>query len=91
MAAASAGSAASALRRARQCSRPGCAETAAATLTYRYDLSSVWIDELAPEREPHGYDLCRLHADRCRPPNGWHLEDRRASLDDLDALDRLAG
>jgi Protein of unknown function (DUF3499) len=91
MAAASAASAAPAFRRTRQCSRPGCAEPAAATLTYRYDLSSVWIDELAPEREPHRYDLCRLHADRCRPPNGWHLEDRRAVLEALDALDRLAG
>jgi hypothetical protein len=86
-----AASAASPLRRTRQCSRPGCAEPAAATLAYRYDLSSVWIDELAPEREPHRYDLCRLHADRCRPPNGWHLEDRRMALEALSVLDRLAG
>lgn len=75
-------------RRPRQCSRPGCSEPAAATLTYRYDLSAVWIDELTPEREPHGYDLCDRHAARFSVPYGWKLADRR---DILESLDRLAG
>jgi len=59
-----------------------------ATLTYRYELSTVWIDELTPEREPHGYDLCERHAARFSVPHGWQLADRRGAL----ALpDRLAG
>ena len=77
-----------AARRTRQCSRPGCSEPAAATLTYRYDLSAVWIDDLTPEREPHGYDLCERHAARCSVPHGWCLEDRRTPIA---AWDRLAG
>ena len=75
-------------RGTRLCSRPGCAEPAAATLTYRYDLSAVWIDDLTPEREPYGYDLCERHAARCSVPHGWHLDDRRGVLD---LPDRLAG
>jgi hypothetical protein len=75
-------------RRARLCSRPGCAEPAAATLTYRYDLSAAWIDDLMAEREPHGYDLCERHAARCTVPYGWQLEDRRAPLI---VSERLAG
>jgi len=75
-------------RRTRLCSRPGCAEPAAATLTYRYDLSAVWIDDLAPEREPHDYDLCERHAGRFSVPHGWALEDRRGALN---LPDRLAG
>ena len=75
-------------RRIRLCSRPGCAEPAAATLTYRYDLSAAWIDDLAVEREPHDYDLCERHADRCTAPNGWQLSDRRGALR---VPDRLAG
>ena len=75
-------------RRTRLCSRPGCAEPAVATLTYRYDVSAVWIDELTSEREPHGYDLCERHAARCSVPHGWRLEDRRGVLA---GFDRLAG
>ena len=70
----------------RQCSRPGCAEPAAATLTYVYARQAVWLDELSLERDPHGYDLCARHAARVRVPNGWELDDRRAGL-----LSRLAG
>lgn len=70
----------------RQCSRPGCAEPAAATLTYVYAHSAAWLDELSLERDPHGYDLCARHADRVRVPNGWALGDRRTGL-----LSRLAG
>jgi len=62
---------------ARQCSRIGCAERAAATLAYDYARSHVWIGELAPERDPHDYDLCSRHAARVSVPHGWRLEDRR--------------
>lgn len=61
----------------RQCSRTGCAESAAVTLTYNYARQQVWIDALLPERDPHVYDLCDRHADRLSVPNGWHLDDRR--------------
>lgn len=63
----------------RQCSRTGCASPADATLTYQYGLSSVWLDDLSTERDPHSYDLCFRHAERLSVPNGWRLEDRRES------------
>jgi hypothetical protein len=47
----------------------------------------VWLDRLAPERDPHAYDLCRRHADELSVPLGWHLADRRVSL----PIDLLAG
>jgi hypothetical protein len=63
----------------RQCSRTTCAQPAAATLTYRYGHSHVWIDSLAVEREPHSYDLCEQHADTLSAPQGWRVDDRRRS------------
>ncbi len=62
----------------RQCSRTGCSDAAAVTLTYDYRQSQVWIDRLAPERNPHDYDMCDRHADRLSVPRGWHLDDRRS-------------
>ena len=64
----------------RQCSRTACAAPAAVTLTYEYGRSQVWIDDLTPDREPHGYDLCADHAARLSVPLGWHLADRRRDL-----------
>lgn len=61
----------------RQCSRSGCSNPAAVTLSYHYGQSQVWIDRLSPEREPHMYDLCEQHAERLSVPQGWHLDDRR--------------
>lgn len=63
----------------RQCARSGCSDAAAITLTYDYRQSQVWIDRLAPERDPHHYDMCDRHADRMSVPRGWHLEDRRGA------------
>jgi len=37
----------------------------------------AWLDPLAPERDPHAYDLCERHAGRLAPPQGWQLRDRR--------------
>jgi len=65
----------------RHCSRPGCSEEAAVTLTYDYAQSQVWLDRLAGERDPHAYDLCVRHADRLTPPNGWQLRDRRPAAE----------
>jgi hypothetical protein len=61
----------------RQCSRTGCAERAAVTLTYHYGRSQVWLDDLTAERDPHAYDLCDRHAERLSVPAGWYLDDRR--------------
>lgn len=63
----------------RQCSRSGCSEIAAVTLSYHYATSQVWIDHLTPERDPHQYDLCDRHADRLSVMRGWHLDDRRSA------------
>lgn len=60
------------------------------TLTYQYARSLVWLDDLTAERDPHEYDLCETHADRLKPPSGWHLEDRRRRTHVYDA-GRLAG
>lgn len=46
------------------------------TLTYAYAHAQVWLDPLAPERDPHAYDLCGRHAARLSPPQGWQLRDR---------------
>jgi hypothetical protein len=78
----------SSIHRARQCSRTSCADLAVATLTYHYQRSTVWIDDLTAEREPYGYDLCERHAERVSVPHGWQRDDRRHRLDELD---RLAG
>jgi hypothetical protein len=71
---------------ARHCNRPACAAEATATLTYHYGESLVWVDDLAPERDPHGYDLCELHAARLKVPAGWRLDDRRARAGDRQLL-----
>jgi len=63
---------------ARLCSRTGCSEAAAATLTYDYGHALAWLDPLHDERDPHHYDLCDRHASRVSPPRGWDLRDRRA-------------
>jgi hypothetical protein len=63
----------------RQCARPGCGEPAAATLSYQYSASTVWLDDVAAEPHPSTYDLCRRHAGAMTVPNGWRLDDRRAS------------
>jgi hypothetical protein len=62
---------------ARHCSRTGCSEGAAVTLTYQYSVAQVWLDDLADERDPHAYDLCDRHADRLTAPQGWQVRDRR--------------
>lgn len=73
----------------RHCSRTGCSERAAVTLTYEYGRSQVWLDELHADRDPHAYDLCARHASRLSVPQGWHLADRRRSHVTVDRL--LAG
>ncbi|NLV55370.1 MAG: DUF3499 family protein [Acidimicrobiales bacterium] len=62
---------------ARLCARPDCHEPAAATLSYEYATSTVWLDHLSDERHPMNHDLCGRHADRTSVPRGWQLRDRR--------------
>ena len=63
----------------RSCARPGCGQSAVATLSYAYADSVVWLDELAAEAHPMVHDLCRLHASNVRVPRGWDLRDTRAA------------
>lgn len=64
---------------ARHCSRTGCSEAAAVTLTYHYAQAQVWLDPLSPERDPHAYDLCARHAARLSAPKGWSVRDRQTT------------
>jgi Protein of unknown function (DUF3499) len=53
-------------------------------------LAQVWLDRLAPERDPHAYDLCHRHADRLTAPQGWHVRDRRPSAHPAQGVARAA-
>lgn len=57
----------------RLCSKPACAQVAAATVTLDYDGSTVAIGPLAPDYAGEGYDLCLTHARRLTPARGWHV------------------
>jgi hypothetical protein len=49
-------------------------------LTYAYARRTAWIEGLAPDAHPMGYDLCAEHARTLTVPHGWSLEDRRLRL-----------
>src|SRR5688500_20321123 len=77
-------------RQTRLSSRSGCAQPAAATLTYVYAESTAVVGPLATYSEPHSYDLCEFHAGRLTVPRGWDvvrheidLGDSRPTSDDL--------
>ncbi len=83
------------VRQSRRCSRSGCAQPAAATLTYVYAESTAVVGPLATFSEPHSYDLCEFHAERLTVPRGWEVVrhqpehpdvERARSSDDLEAL-----
>jgi hypothetical protein len=61
----------------RICKKTGCGVDAAATCTFHYPLSQVWISPLVPEVQPGAVDLCLDHADRMVAPLGWTLTDLR--------------
>ncbi|MEA2684995.1 MAG: hypothetical protein QOE93_190 [Actinomycetota bacterium] len=67
------------MQRPRLCARPGCGEPASATLSFQYATSTVWLDDLGPNREPHTIELCGRHADRLAAPKGWTDHDRRSA------------
>ena len=61
------------VRLPRQCSRPGCANPAVATLTFVYSDSIAVVGPLATTPEPHSWDLCDTHATRITVPRGWEM------------------
>ncbi len=42
-------------------------------MTYIYSESTAVLGPLSDVVEPHGYDLCGVHADRLTAPRGWEL------------------
>ena len=77
----------------RRCSRVTCGRAADSTLTYVYADSTAVLGPLSGSPDPHGYDLCELHAARLTVPLGWQvmrIESDAAgagpSGDDLEAL-----
>ena len=71
------------VRQSRRCSRSGCAQPAAATLTYVYAESTAVVGPLATFSEPHSYDLCEFHAERLTVPRGWEVVRHEIDLDDV--------
>ena len=70
------------VRQSRRCSRSGCAQPAAATLTYVYAESTAVVGPLATYSEPHSYDLCEFHAERLTVPRGWEVVRHEIDPDD---------
>ncbi|MBI2168768.1 MAG: DUF3499 family protein [Actinobacteria bacterium] len=63
-----------------RCNRPDCSRPASASLSYRYDDSSVWVGDLTADDESQ-HRLCAPHAERLRVPLGWELIDLRMAPD----------
>ncbi|NLE81169.1 MAG: DUF3499 domain-containing protein [Rhodococcus sp.] len=61
------------MRSLRRCCRPGCKNSAVATLTYVYSDSTAVVGPLATVDEPHSWDLCETHASRITAPKGWEM------------------
>jgi len=57
----------------RRCSRTACPAEAVATLTFDYAESTAVLGPLSLATEPHGYDLCAVHAQRTSAPVGWQI------------------
>lgn len=70
------------------CSRPGCQQSPAATLTYDYGAQTATLEHLAAPH-PMQYDLCATHTERLSVPRGWELVDRRVAAV-VDIASRLA-
>lgn len=81
----------SAVSQFRRCSRPGCGKPAVATLTYAYAESTAVVGPLAPNAEPHSWDLCERHSQKITAPLGWEmLRVDVIELEDDDDLTALA-
>jgi hypothetical protein len=62
---------------ARHCARPGCNAEAAACFNFDGLRRIVWLNPIGETRDNSAGDLCRVHADRLRPPVHWELRDLR--------------
>jgi uncharacterized protein DUF3499 len=62
----------------RVCQRAGCQQSAAVTLSFRYDARQASLVDLVGEKHPAQYDLCAAHADLLIVPRGWERLDRRS-------------
>lgn len=63
----------------RWCRKTGCSRPAAASCSFNYPSSHVWITPLLVDPDPGSYDLCEDHASRLVAPVGWELEDLRSA------------
>ena len=63
----------------RHCTRSGCSELAVSTLTYIYADSTAVLGPLSTFAEPHAFDLCLLHRERLKVPNGWKVIEHDSS------------
>jgi hypothetical protein len=63
----------------RRCDKPSCGESAAASLSFRYDTGEVWLSDLAEQAHPSRYDLCQRHAEELTVPRGWQRVDERTA------------
>ena len=61
----------------RLCSKNSCHIEASATLTYVYADKEAVIGPLSAIKEPHTYDLCRVHSERLTAPVGWTIARHR--------------
>lgn len=59
-------------------------------MTYEYRARTAWLDDLADEAEPNGYDLCPTHAQRLCVPMGWTRTDRQVTMVRSLVFDRIA-
>lgn len=71
----------------RVCSRPGCSEPGEVTFTFEPEALIVWVGPLAEDATAPGHDLCAVHGDRLRVPQGWTLNDLRVARPALPKLD----
>lgn len=61
----------------RRCSRPLCEAPVEAVLVFDYQSRHVILDAASRDHDPNLLELCGMHADRFRPPQGWSVDDAR--------------
>jgi len=64
----------------RICARPGCGETASATLRFQPTRREAWIVDIGEDTPRTRGDLCDRHAVTLELPRGWQLHDQRLAL-----------
>ncbi|HCJ85271.1 MAG TPA: hypothetical protein DHV80_01845 [Acidimicrobiaceae bacterium] len=72
----------------RLCSRPLCANDAEVLLLFDYETRLVELKAINKTRDSNLMELCAIHADRFRPPQGWSCQDEREPKRNADRLGR---